>query len=297
MLPELARFNKGLRRRSPHSSTHRHYTNDVDLFFRWSARPPNQITLRDVDRFIEHCQQAGHASTTINRRLAALRAFYQFLAMESEDAPLNPVLPGRHFLRLGRRLPRDAQDADVARLLSVVAAPRDRAMVLLMLRCGLRVGEVRSLSLGDLYLQPTPGNLPRLWLHGKGGAQRVAYLSPQALAALHTWLALRPPVDEQAVFLNRFGGRLTVTGLQMALARYCHQAGVWITCHQLRHTFGRHLVEARVPVTSIQRLLGHVRLRTTELYMHVSDRQVQADYEAAMAHITAQLQAKGAIDG
>lgn len=293
MLPELLRFDKWLRRKNPHSATPIHYRNDLDLFFRWCNRTPDQITVRDVDAFIEYAHRCGHAITTINRRLASLRSFYHFLAMDSDDAPANPVLPRRHFIRIGRHLPRDVQDGDVERLFAVIAVPRDRAMFLLMLRCGLRVGEVRNLSLGDLYLQPAEGNLPRLWLRGKNGSQRVAYLSAQALAALQAWLNLRPASDDQAVFLNRFGHRLTVTAIQLRLAGYCHEAGLWITCHQLRHTFGRQMVEAHVPVTSIQRLLGHVRLRTTELYMHVSDQQVQADYEAAMAQIARRLVTHG----
>ena len=162
-----------------------------------------------------------------------------------------------------------------------------------MLRCGLRVREVHNLSLNDLYLRPTPASLPRLWVHGKSGSQRVAYLSPQALAALEAWLAVRPAVEDQAVFLNRFGCRLTVTGIQDRLARYCRQAGVWVTCHQLRHTFARHLVEARVPVTSIQKLLGHRRLKTTQIYLHISDQAVQADFEAAMIEITRRLSLEG----
>ncbi len=289
MLPEIERFNKWLRRRSPHASTHIHYTNDLQLFFAWTEKPPSDVTLRDIDAYIDRCQQLGHAIATVNRRLAALRSFYHFLDIESDGAPPNPVLPRRHFIRQGRRLPRDVEDAEVERLFAVIDSPRDRAMFLAMLRCGLRVGEVRNLSLGDLYLQPTPGSLPRLWLHGKNGAQRVAYLSPQALAALNEWLAVRPNVEDQAVFLNRFGRRLTVTGIQYCMARHCRRAGIWITCHQLRHTFGRHMVEARVPVTSIQRLLGHARLRTTQTYLHISDRQVQADYEAAMVQITQRL--------
>jgi site-specific recombinase XerD len=293
MLPEIERFNKWLRRRSPHATTHIHYTNDLQLFFTWADKSPSAITLQDIDAYIEHCQGRHHAVATVNRRLAALRSFYHFLDLESADAPPNPVLPKRHFVRQGRRLPRDAQDAEVERLFAVITSVRDRAMFTLMLRCGLRVGEVRHLSLGDLYLQPTPGSLPRLWLHGKNGSQRVAYLSGQALAALQKWLAVRSDVQDSAVFLNRFGGRLTVTGIQDRLAHYCRQADVWITCHQLRHTFARHLVEAGMPVTSIQRLLGHVRLRTTEVYLHISDRQVQADYEAAMAQIGQRLSVNG----
>jgi len=293
MIPEIARFGKWLRRRSPHATTPIHYVNDLELFFAWASKPPSAITIQDVDAYVEHCQAHGHATATINRRLAALRSFYHFLAVESEAAPANPVLPKRHFVRQGRRLPRDVQDADLARLFAGITDVRDRAMFLLMLRCGLRVGEVRNLELGDLYLQPAPGSLPRLWLHGKGDAQRVAYLSPQARRALLDWLAVRPASDDPAVFLNRFGARLTVTGIQARLAGYCDQAGLWITCHQLRHTFARHLVEAGVPVTSLQRLLGHARVRTTEAYLHVSDRQVQADYEAAMAQVSQRLVLEG----
>jgi site-specific recombinase XerC len=231
----------------------------------------------------------GHAIATINRRLAALRSFYQFLAMMNDEAPKNPVRPKRHFIHQGQRLPRDVQDNDLERLFAVIQSPRDRAEFLLMLRCGLRVGEVRNLSMDDLYLYSIPGSLPRLWLHGKGGKERVVYLSSQAMAALQTWLGIRPNGIEQAVFVNRFGKRLTVTGIQLQLATYCQQAGVWVTCHQFRHTFGRHMVEVRVPVTTIQKLMGHARLRTTEIYLHISDKQVQADYEAAMEQVMERL--------
>ena len=293
MLPEIDRFNKWLRRRSPHASTHIHYTSDLQLFFAWADKPPSAITLHDVDAYVERCQRLGHAIATVNRRLAALRCFYHFLALESDHAPPNPVFPKRHFVRQGRRLPRDVQDTDIARLFAAISSPRDRAMFLLMLRCGLRVREVRDLSLGDLYLYAIPGGLPRLWVQGKGGSQRVVYLSHQALAALEVWLAVRPTSPDPALFLNRFGHRLTVTAIQLRLARYCRQDGLWMTCHQLRHTFARHLVEAGVPITSIQRLLGHSRLRTTETYLHISDRQVQADYEAAMAWISQRLPLEG----
>ena len=162
-------------------------------------------------------------------------------------------------------------------------------MFLLMLRCGLRVGEVRNLSMDDLYLYSIPGSLPRLWLHGKGGKERVVYLSSQAMRSLEAWLAVRPEGKEQAVFLNRFGKRLTITGIQLQLASYCQKAGLWITCHQFRHTFGRHLIEARVPVTTIQKLMGHAQINTTEIYLHIADKQVQEDYEAAMEQVMERL--------
>lgn len=289
MLSEIEKFRKWLRRKAPHASTHIHYTSDLQLFFAWVDKSPGEVEVRDVDAFIEHSQKLGHATATINRRLAALRSFYHFLAIEYEHAPQNPVLPKRHFIRQGQHLPRDIQDGELEKLFAVIHSARDRAMFLLMLRCGLRVSEVRLLSLNDLYLEPIPGALARLWIHGKGGAQRVVYLSPQPLAALKQWLKSRPESEDQAVFLNKFGKRLTATGIQDRLARYCQEAGVWVTCHQFRHTFGRHLAESRLPITTIQRLLGHARLRTTEIYLRISDKQVQEDYERAMGEITQKL--------
>ncbi|MCB8989818.1 MAG: tyrosine-type recombinase/integrase [Ardenticatenaceae bacterium] len=294
MLAEIARFQQWLRRRSPHASTHIHYANDVELFFNWCDKAVAEVSATDIDAFIEQCQVQGHATATVNRRLAALRTFYRFLDLTMADAPRNPVLPQRHYIRQGRRLPRDVEDEVLEALFAVIQSPRDKAMFSLMLRCGLRVGEVRSLNMNDLYLQPASGQLPRLWLHGKGGNERVAYLSPQALVVLQAWLAVRPVSGgSPAVFLNRFGRRLTVTGIQYILAGYCREAGVWVTCHQFRHTFARHLVEAGVPVTTIQRLLGHVRIRTTEVYLHISDTQTQADYQAAMAVLAERLAGGG----
>jgi site-specific recombinase XerD len=292
MLPEIEAFGRWLGRKFPGSSTRTHYTSDLGLFFDWLGKPPHEVTVRDVDRFIEHGQQdLGYQPATLNRKLACLKAFYDFLAfgLDSEAPPANPVLPRRHYLRRPERLPRDVEDETLAKLFAVVTNPRDRAMFLLMLRCGLRVSEVRALSLSDLYLKPAPGLLPRLWLRGKGNKERVVYLSDQALVALQAWLAVRPTVADEAVFLNRWDTRYSTTGIRRHLGRYCERAGVWVTCHQFRHTLGRHLAERRVPPTSIQRLFGHARLKTTEGYIHISDTVVMADYTAAMRDVAQRL--------
>lgn len=289
MVPEIESFVSWLRRWSPQSSTAVHYGSDLKLFFAWLQKPCKEVKVQDIDAFIEHCQKEGHAIGTINRRLCALRSFYKFLVVQDESAIRNPVILKRHFIRRGQQLPRDVEDKILEALFARIQQPRDRAMFLLMLRCGLRVGEVRNLSLSDLYLEPSSGSLPRIWVHGKGNSQRVAYLSSQPLAALKAWLEIRPEVQDEAVFVNRFGKRLSVTGIQDRLAGYCHQAGLWMTCHQFRHTFGRHLTEARVPVTSIQRLFGHTHLQSTEVYLHISDAQAQADYQAAMIEIMQEL--------
>ena len=101
MLSEIERFDKWLRRKSPHTTTHIHYTNDLELFFTWANKPPSAITVRDVDKFIAHSQQAGHSIATVNRRLASLRSFYHFLEIENDTARPNPVRPKRHFIRQG----------------------------------------------------------------------------------------------------------------------------------------------------------------------------------------------------
>ena len=289
MIPEIEEFLGWLRRKSPESSTAVHYGNDLKLFFTWLGKACSDVMVQDIDAFIEYSLSKGLAITTVNRRLCALRSFYHFLAIQSDGAPRNPVIPRRHFIRRGEHLPRDIEDSLLEGLFAVIHNVRDRAMFLLMLRCGLRVSEVRHLSLGDLYLEPSFGNLPRLWLHGKGNKQRVVYLSAQALAALQDWLLQRPVTGDEAAFINRFGKRFTVTGIQDRLAKYCRKAGIWITCHQFRHTFGRHLTEARTPVTSIQRLLGHRWLKSTEVYLHISDPQVQEDYETAMQEVLSRL--------
>jgi site-specific recombinase XerD len=293
MLPEIVQFNKWLRRKRPHTSTHVHYTSDLKLFFSWSGKPPDLINLLDIDRYIERCQQLGHAIATVNRRLFAISAFYQFLQFERDDAPPNPVLPKRHVIQQGQRLPRDVQDEDIEQLFAIIHDRRDRAMFLLMLRCGLRVGEIRDLSVGDLYLKPSPASLPRLWVRGKRDAYRVVYLSHQALGTLNAWLQNRPSVVSQAVFLNRSKRRFSVTGIQLRLAHYCREAGVWITCHQLRHTFGRHMTDAGMPLTSIQKLLGHKRLRTTQIYTRISDPKLRDDYEAAIVQVDLRLSLGG----
>jgi Phage integrase, N-terminal SAM-like domain len=102
MFPEIERFNKWLRCRSPHATTHVHYTSDVKLFFAWVDKPPDAMTLHDVDAYVAYCQGRGQPAATVNRRLAALCRFYRFLDLESNTAPSNPVLPRRRAICQGQ---------------------------------------------------------------------------------------------------------------------------------------------------------------------------------------------------
>ena len=278
MLAEINRFVNWVRRRNPDARTWRDYSYDLKQFAAVVGdRPPNTITFHDVDRFVIEQAARGFQSATINRRLAAVMSLYTFLS--DDDPPLVcPVLPHRHGLKEPQRLPRPVQPDDLTKFFAVIEDARDRAMFVLMLRCGLRISEVASLQLADLYLDET---LPRLVAHGKGSKERAVYLSPQAERTLRAYLAERPHAASNFVFLSYLGDGLSTTAIHLRLMRYRDQAGVTLTAHRLRHTFANDLVSADVPVTSIQKLLGHAWLETTQTYVAANDHQVQADYDAA----------------
>ena len=278
MLTEIEQFVNWLRRRNPTARTWRDYRTDLAQFAAVTGDcPPGEVTFREVDRFVSSQVARGFQPSTVNRRLAAITAFFTFLSDE-DPALVSPVLPRRHGLKERQRLPRPVQDDDLARFFAVVDDVRDRAMFLLMLRCGLRISEVAGLQLADLYLdEPNP----RLVAHGKGSKDRSVYLSPQAERALRTYLAQRPALPSDYVFLSYQGDGLSTTAIHKRLMLYRERAGVQLSAHRLRHSFANDLLSADVPVTSIQKLLGHRWLETTQIYVAANDRQVQADYYAA----------------
>jgi site-specific recombinase XerD len=284
---EIDGFRKYWRRRRPHTTTAVHYTSDVVIFFRWAQeRAPAAITVHDVDRFIDWQHSLGRAPTTITRRLIALRMFYDYLAYAGDQPIASPVIPHRHYVSRGAPLPRDLSEEVVQKLFAAMGTQRrDRAMFTLMLHAGLRVGEVAQLSIGEMEL--TGMRTPHLRLQGKGQRERIVYLSATAAKYLRQYLATQPAHSSGRVFLNRRGQPLTVTGIQWQLVQYCRQAGVWVTCHQLRHTFASRLIAADVPVTSVQKLLGHQSLRTTQLYVHLADSQVEKDYRHGIQKVLA----------
>ena len=286
MYPAIERFQAWRQCQATQASTHRHYASDVRLFFAWLERPPEAASPTDIINYIIHCQQQNQAATTIRRRLAALRAFYRFLATDTPVHSANPIPPRWNGPRPARRLPRDLPDADLVRLLAVLASPLERAACLLMLDCGLRVGEVQRLSLGDLALDAQP---PRLRVHGKGSIQRTVYLADEPLAALRAWLEVRLSTAELALFTNRAGQRLSVAAIQRRLTQAGRRAGIRLTCHQFRHTFGRRLAEAGLPPTTIQALLGHTRLHTTQVYVNLANTQVCQEYAAALPVVQSHL--------
>ena len=278
MLSEIDQFVNWIRRRNPDARTWRDYRYDLQQFAELVGdQPPRAITFRDVDRFIHLQASKGFKPTTINRRLAAIISLYAFLS-DDDPALVCPVLPHRHHLREPQRLPRPVQEDHLRAFFAVIEDARDRSMFVLMLRCGLRISEVAGLLLSDLYLDEPH---PRLVVRGKGSRERSAYLSPQAVQALCLYLRERPSAASDFVFLSYLKRGLSTTAIHKRLMRYREQAEVYLTAHRLRHSFANDLVSADVPVTTIQKLMGHRWLETTQIYIQANDHQVQADYYAA----------------
>lgn len=268
MLKARERFAQYLTRCYGDRSTPKHYLNDVDLFIRQVGyKCPESVIVKDVDDFIESQMEQQLKPATINRRLASLHTFFEYLASEEPDKVWpNPVQRRRHYLKQGQSLPRDASEAQVNALFAVIDDVRDRAMLGLMVGAGLRVGEVVALSCDHLETPPVPGQLARLRVMGKGRKERITWVTPYWYEVLRQWLAVRLQTDTNCLFLNQHQRPLSVSGVQYRLKQYCEQAGIHLTCHQLRHTFARRLADERMPTESIGQLLGHTQLKTTQRY-------------------------------
>jgi site-specific recombinase XerD len=285
----IQQFAAYLRRRFPDRSTAKHYISDLRQFSAMCTKPWTAVTCADIDAFVDQQRQAGRASATVKRRVAALKTFFDFLAETlGEPQRPNPVSMRRHAGRQPRRLPRDLSDAEVERLLAVVDQSRDRAMVNLMLYAGLRVGEVAALRPVDLTVPQDPEAPVRLRVLGKGRKERVAYLCRSQYRPLAQYLQEQSAADrETPLFRNWFGQPITVAGIQNRLGYYAQRSGVDVTCHRLRHTYGRWLAESEVPILALARLLGHRSIQTTQRYIDGADPKLRRHYEAAMTSVMA----------
>lgn len=287
----LERFERYLQRRFGQSSTSKHYISDLKIFVETVGKQtPEAITAADVDRFVEQQMAAGLSAATINRRLAGLHTFFEYLASESPERSWpNPVVWRRHRLKMGIHLPRDVANATVTQLFAVIGNERDQAMFGLMVGAGLRVGEVVTLRLDSLDQPLFEGELTRLRVRGKGDKERFVWLTPTLDACVQRWLQVRPPSASDRLFLNQRGHPITVSGIQYCLKGHCEAAGVTLSCHQLRHTFARCLAEGGLPVDSLAKLLGHNQLHTTQRYIDGADPTLRTEFKVAMAHLETAL--------
>jgi|SRR5262245_3398508 len=274
------------------------YRRDLNALREFLGHTPAQATQEELERYVAELRANGLAATTIARRLAAVRSFFrhQVLVGLREDNPAADVgLPRR-----ARRLPRTLSPSEAERLVEAASGTtprdlRDRALVELLYGAGLRVSEAVGLEKGGVDLDD---RLVRSI--GKGGKERVVPLGRSAADALRRYLGRgRPFLDRRhrpELFLNAQGGPLTRAGAFLILRRLADKAGLEparIHPHLLRHSFATHLLEGGADLRSVQEMLGHADLATTELYTHVTDRRRREAYFSAHPHARRRLKVSG----
>jgi site-specific recombinase XerD len=280
----IINYRRFLKRRNYSKYTLRNYMNTLKHYVLWLDVPIEQVTHKKLQAFIDHLRNKRRQPKTINCYLDSIRGFYDFLIYEEEVPTTNPVKRG-YALRLSRPLPRFLRDEEVKILFDVIHSARDQAMFKLMLRCGLRVEEVANLSLAALDLRR--GQV--FVYQGKGTKDRVVYLSKDAYQALVRYLKVRPCSRARKLFLvvkGRCKGKpISVRGIQKRMELYARETGLNVCCHQLRHTMATQMLNADADVVTIQDLLGHTRIKTTQRYCRVSNQKVRRDYYKAMEKV------------
>jgi integrase/recombinase XerC len=245
---------------------------------------PARLTPRLIRSYLAWLSTQNYARTTIARRLAAVRSWCRFLCIRGV-LERNPA-DGLRGPRLEKRLPHFMAEEDIGRLVAApIATPlgtRDRAMFESLYSAGLRVSELVGLNLDDLDLDDGLATV-----RGKGKRERLALLGEPARKAIKNWLDERAVLlgdrQEPAVFLNRFGRRLTTRSVARHLEKYIAQTGLdrRSSPHTLRHSFATHLLDAGADIRSVQELLGHKSLGTTQIYTHVTTTRLADAYDSA----------------
>ncbi len=242
-----------------------------------------------IQDFILDLKQRGYAETSVARKVAAVRSFFAFLSAEGTVA-VNPT-EGLTSPRVGKSLPKAISPNEVDELLEQPArratpeAKRDRAMLELIYATGMRVTELVSLDMSNLNLDPRS---PWVRCLGKGAKERTIPIHDQALEALVGYLEDGRPLlvhnkDEDALFVNRRGDRLTRQGFWLILKGYAKAANLSpdITPHTLRHSFATHMLRGGMPLRNVQEMLGHANISTTQVYTHLTSDHVREVYERA----------------
>jgi site-specific recombinase XerD len=277
----IDRYRRSLKRRNCSAHTLRNYLNILGRFNAWLQVPLERATPKEADAYMEHLLRNRKKPKTINCHFSCIHAFYEYLIEDEQMTLTNPVK--KHYrLRLPRPLPKHLRDEQVATLFNEISDPRDRAMFMLMLRCGLRVEEVARLTADAIEYRSK-----QLYVfNGKGSKDRVVYLSEDALSALASYTEKRKWSKEKKVFLVQKGplkGKpLSVRSIQKRIEYYARRAGIQASCHHLRHTMATQLLNADADLVTIQDLLGHSRITTTQCYCRVSNLKVQRDYFKAI---------------
>lgn len=274
-------FRRFLKRRNLSAHTVKNYINSLGHFVVWIKSPIESVSRADVGTYIDHLMDKALKPETINAHLNRIRQFYHYLIEQEQLDIINPV-QGVPKVRVPKPLPKHLQDRQAQAFLEVPKRPRDQAMFLLMLRCGLRVEEVANLTLDVIEFRRR-----RLWVqNGKGGKDRIVYVSDDAMDALIEYLKIRPEAKGRKVFLVEKGTYknqpISVRGIQKRMEYYTKKTNINISCHHLRHTMATQMLNADSDLETIQDLLGHSSIRTTQRYSRISNLKVERDYHKAM---------------
>lgn len=272
---------------SPH--TVRAYAVDLRQFIDWCERysyDPLTLKHRQLRGYLAELDRARYERRTIARKTSTLRSFYSFLQVGGFTEANPAAVLGTP--RLPRRLPDTVPTDLIAALLDAPdeATPRglrDGAILELLYATGIRVGELEGLDIGDIDLAQG-----QITVMGKGSKQRILPIHRRAVARLRAYLAQgRPRLarkgDSEALFLNRSGGRLQSGSIRRLLTGYLDKLGAdtGIHPHSLRHTFATHLLEGGADLRSVQELLGHVALSTTQIYTHLGMKRLKEVHDTS----------------
>jgi site-specific recombinase XerD len=283
----LDRLRLYLERRQFSAHTIVRYSLDLRLFFTAVAVPLAQVSFREIDQCVDQQHQHGRAWATTNRRLNALKHFFDF-CLDQPWVGGNPVKPS-HCVRRGRPLPKALSREQVQRLFAQIAHPMDRALFLVMLRCGLRVSEVAHLKLEHIDWEQQALSV----IQGKGRKDRRVSMSPDAVASVQQCLEHHPGTRAQGyVFWNRKRAQqsLSVNAIQKKMERYAKAAGITASCHSLRHPFASNLLEHGAEVVAIRDFLGQSQIASSERYAKISSQKIKQEYRRTMQKILQQGQ-------
>jgi len=254
------------------------YTRDVDKLEQYAVAQnlkPEAVTLSDLRQFINWVNELGMLASSQARVLSGVKSFYKYLLIEdmikSDPAELLEA-PKKQ-----RKLPTVLSYADIEKLLAAIdlskpEGPRNKAIIEVLYSCGLRVSELTELKLSNLYL-----DIEFIKVFGKGSKERLVPIGGEAIKALALWIEqvrVHTPIkkgEEDLVFLNRRGSRLSRVYVFMLIKQLANLAGIkkTISPHTLRHSFATHLVEGGADLRAVQEMLGHESITTTEIYTHL----------------------------
>lgn len=248
-----------------------------------------EVTYLDIRSFLAYLKGRSYSRSSISRKLACLRSFFKYLARENL-LETNPAA-GIQTPKREKRLPQFLNPEEVVRLLEAPAKntweeKRDKAILETLYSSGLRVSELVGLNQEDVDVF---GGLVRV--RGKGKKERIVPLGQMALKALQSYMEHKPLRDHRAalkapLYLNRSGGRLSDRSIRRMILKYSRRIALnkEVSPHTLRHSFATHMLDRGADLRSVQELLGHENLSTTQIYTHVTTKRLKEAYDAAHPH-------------